>query len=63
MFIQHYGVYKDVSLQSQVMVTRVTVRVVGRQKGEQVVLQGKLVEHWLHRGRVPMKRAAAMLGS
>ena len=33
MFIQPYDPYKDLSLQSQVMVTRVIVREVGRQKG------------------------------
>ena len=33
MFFQPYGMNKYLSLQSQVMVTRVIVRVVGRQKG------------------------------
>ena len=42
------------------MVTRVTVQVVGRQKGGTGLATGKVGEHWLHWGGVPVKRAAAM---
>ena len=44
------------------MVTRVTGRVVADKRGGQVLLLGKLGEHWLHWGRVPVKRSAAIIG-